>query len=321
VFDMDVVKLATVNYYVVDRRSMRYFKDTFDARQKQAFSIPYGLQHRDPHQHEIMANRDAEEEVLHFEEDPITVPLSAILDQFVSQPEKGQKLASLSSLADQIFEERNRAVAAAKKAKVFTADVSRDDRFESVAYIELPQSLGSGFYVRDDIVMTNYHVVEESDFVEIRLYDGSETFGRVIAKDIHRDLALVKVQARRKPLAFYHANTVPVGATVEVIGNPHGFKFSLSRGVISAVREHHSIMGPKSKNVLFIQIDAAISPGNSGGPVFLGDSVVSVVDWGDSEDRAQNLNFTIHYSEVLEFMRKNDIEPILASEEDIHAKN
>jgi S1-C subfamily serine protease len=61
------------------------------------------------------------------------------------------------------------------------------------------------------------------------------------------------------------------------------------------------------KDVLFVQIDAATSPGNSGGPVFMGDQVISVVDWGDAQDGSENLNFSIHYSEVMEFLKRHDV--------------
>jgi serine protease Do len=318
VFDLEVVKLATVNYYVVDVRAKRYFKDVFDLRESQSFSVAYGVNPKDPHRRDILAGKETEEDVTDFEDAPVHVPLSAILEQFASQPGKGKPLVSLASLADQIFADRNRAVELAKKTRVFTGDEGSDERFKAVVYVSLPRSLGSGFYVRDDVVMTNYHVVEESDFVEIRLYDGAETFGKVIAKDIQHDLALIKVQARRKPLKFYSGNSLPLGATAEVIGNPEGFKFSISRGVISAVRRDTPPMAMQSGKNLYIQTDAAINPGNSGGPLFLGDAVIGVVDFVIRE--SEGLNFAIHYSDALAFMKKSGIEPMLAKEEDVHVK-
>jgi S1-C subfamily serine protease len=318
IFDMETVKLATVNYYVVDMRARRYFKDVFDVRESQSFSVAYGVNLKDPHRQDILANKDDEEDVTDFEDAPVRIPLSAILEQFASQPAKGRPLVSLASLADQIFADRNRAVELAKKTRMFTGDEGSDERFKAVVYVSLPQSRGSGFYVRDDVVMTNYHVVEDSDFVEIRLYDGAETFGKVIAKDIQHDLALIKVQARRKPLRFYSGNSLPLGATAEVIGNPQGYKFSISRGVISAVRRHRPLMAMQSKPNLYIQTDAAINPGNSGGPLFLGDAVIGVVDF--TRVQSEGLNFAIHYSDALAFMKKSGIEPVLAKEENQHVK-
>ncbi len=121
------------------------------------------------------------------------------------------------------------------------------------------------------------------------------------------DLALIKVQSRGKPVRFFTSNTIDLGKTVEVIGHPERLEFSITRGVISAIRNHASINLPKGSGdkVLYIQTDAPINHGNSGGPLFLGDYVIGVNTWGKSRTIAEGLNFSVHYSEVLNFLKEH----------------
>jgi len=139
----------------------------------------------------------------------------------------------------------------------------------------------------------------------------------VIAKDVRIDLALIKVQSRGKPVHFYTDRSIDLGATVEAIGHPNRLEFSITRGVISSVRRQDNInigsvtnsrgkpFGGGGKGVLFIQTDAPINPGNSGGPLFLKDKVIGVNTWGKGPMGADSgMNFSVHYSEVLEFIKE-----------------
>ena len=125
-----------------------------------------------------------------------------------------------------------------RRQETYTVSIPQDTRFDSVVVV-LPAGggTGSGFFVKDDVVLTNYHVIENSKFVELRLYDGSGTFGKVIGQDAKLDLALVKVQARGIPAQFYREESLLLGGQVEAIGHPDGLCFSVTRGVVSAVRE------------------------------------------------------------------------------------
>lgn len=167
--------------------------------------------------------------------------------------------------------------------------------------------LGTGFYVRDDLVLTNYHVTEGAQFVEMKLFGGQESFGKVISKDIRLDLALIKTQSRGIPVTFYTENKLPLGKTVEAIGHPKRLEFSIARGVVSAIRKIQSKRASGGKPILFIQTDTAINPGNSGGPLFLGKKVVGVNTQKLAATGLEGLGFSIHYSEVLNFLRKNNV--------------
>ena len=137
----------------------------------------------------------------------------------------------------------------------------RDDREKS---IEL--GLGSGVIVDPKgVILTNYHVVEGADFVEVRLADGRRLSSQDVAGDKKTDLAIVRIRPD-KPLPFLtlgDSARMEVGDRVLAVGAPFGLAGSVTHGIISA----------KSRNLKlnmyedFLQTDAAINPGNSGGPL------------------------------------------------------
>ena len=244
----------------------------------------------------ILDRNDTEEAVDGWERTPTSVRLSQIVDHYLANRSEAKTLPPLATLRSEMLEDKNVALLKYKE-QTFEGSSEADPRFDSVVVIYMGSGgLGSGFFVRPDVVMTNYHVVKELKFAEMKLYDGQETFGKIMAKDVRLDLALIKVQSRGKPVRFYRENKLPLGSTVEVIGHPHRYEFAITRGVVSAVRKLRDVNIKSAKKVMFVQIDAATSPGNSGGPVFLKDRVVSVVSWGNNLPGAENLNFTIHYT-------------------------
>jgi serine protease Do len=214
------------------------------------------------------------------------------------------------ALRDEMLRDKNTALAAVQANRV-EPTARTDQRMESVVAIYVGGGgMGSGFYITPDLVMTNYHVVEQSRLVEMRLSNGQETFGRVEASDVRLDLALIRVQTRGKPVQFFDGNRLDLGASVDVLGHPARLLFSLTRGVVSAVRTGPSPNEVGGRPFLQLQYDAASSPGNSGGPVFMNDKVVAVVSYGKpGEQRTnQNLNFGIHYREVLDWLREKNIQ-------------
>lgn len=131
------------------------------------------------------------------------------------------------------------------------------------------RSMGSGFVISaDGYVLTNNHVVEDADTIQVRLIDRREYEAEVVGTDPRSDLALLKIDAEDLPhLEFAKADSVKVGEWVLAIGSPFGLDYSVSAGIVSAVGR--SIPGPRESNyVPFIQTDVAINPGNSGGPLF-----------------------------------------------------
>jgi serine protease Do len=318
VFDVDGSKALTVNYVVVDKVAKRYFKSVFDVVENQKFRLAKDIDRTDPNRDRIHVDHSFDKDIKDWEESPVLIRLSQLLEHAAGA--EARPFASVTTLLDELGRDRNAAVARAEAEK-YDARPLNDPRFDSVVAIYHAHGMGSGFYVRPSIVMTNYHVVEGNDIVELKRYDGRETFGQVIAKDVKLDLALVKVQDRGRPVSFYTGRDLPVGQPMEIIGHPGGYRFTITRGVISSVRRLKSLLTQDAPTdghrinkyrdgVLYIQTDAAQNHGNSGGPWFVGDKVIGVADWGEYEPspnqqdqaRMAGLNFAVHYAEAQRFL-------------------
>ena len=302
-------KTAIVNYYIVDRRRQVVFRDSFDAVETRNFEVAYGIDSEDRHRTRHLGDFDAESDVASFEGAAMVVTVDDLMRQFFEQRKKAERLPDLVTLRREIVEAKNIVLAEFQADRVRSAPATAfADLAQSVVAIFSPdgKSIGSGFYVNDDLVLSNQHVVDGTKYVEIKLRNGLETFGKVIAVDVRRDLALVRVEARGVPVGFFVGNELPVGETVVAIGHPNGLEFSASRGIVSAVREMRSrrVGGRKAWHV---QTDAAINPGNSGGPLFLDGAVVGVNTWRFGEMSDTGLNFALHYKEAIEFLRENDV--------------
>ncbi len=126
-------------------------------------------------------------------------------------------------------------------------------------------SLGSGVIVSTDgYIMTNHHVVEAADKIEVALADGRKARAHVIGSDPETDLAVIKIDLPGgvPAITFGHPETAHVGDIVLAIGNPFGVGETVTMGIISALKRDHLGLNTFEN---FIQTDAAINPGNSGG--------------------------------------------------------
>jgi len=126
------------------------------------------------------------------------------------------------------------------------------------------EGLGSGVIVSDQgYILTNHHVVESVDQIEVALADSRKVAARVVGTDPDTDLAVLKVDLQKLPaIAFARADQVRVGDFVLAIGNPFGIGQTVTLGIVSGLgRSHLGITTYEN----FIQTDAAINPGNSGG--------------------------------------------------------
>ncbi len=130
------------------------------------------------------------------------------------------------------------------------------------------RGVGSGFIVSEDgRILTNAHVVEGADTVQVTLKDGRSLEGRVLGADPVTDVAVIKVEANDLPtVAVSNAELLP-GEVAIAIGNPLGLDNTVTVGIVSAVGRTSNQVGIPDKRIDFIQTDAAINPGNSGGPL------------------------------------------------------
>ena len=133
----------------------------------------------------------------------------------------------------------------------------------------IEQSQGSGFIFADGLVITNAHVVSDSEKIIIGLTDGRKFNGKVIGQDSISDLAIVKILGQGPwPKAILgNSNQIQVGDWAIAIGNPYGLENTVTLGIISNLNRNVSQLGIYDKRFNLIQTDAAINPGNSGGPL------------------------------------------------------
>ncbi len=135
---------------------------------------------------------------------------------------------------------------------------------------QLPQnrpkkSHGSGFFIKDGFVLTNAHVVSGANMITVITTDQKEYDADLIGIDKKTDVALLKINAKNPPsVKVGNSDKIEVGNWVVAIGSPFGFDYTATKGIISAV----SRSLPDGTYVPFIQTDAAVNPGNSGGPLF-----------------------------------------------------
>ncbi|MGJ8547023.1 MAG: Do family serine endopeptidase [Sulfitobacter sp.] len=142
----------------------------------------------------------------------------------------------------------------------------RNNRDDESPRARRSSALGSGFVISEDgYVVTNNHVIEGADEITIEFFSGEELVAKVIGTDPNTDIALLKVEASA-PLPFVNfgdSDLARVGDWVIAMGNPLGQGFSVSAGIVSA--RNRALSGTYDD---YIQTDAAINRGNSGGPLF-----------------------------------------------------
>jgi S1-C subfamily serine protease len=169
--------------------------------------------------------------------------------------------------------------------------------------------MGSGFFVSDDgYILTAAHVLEEieNNTVKIKTMEGEVIDAIIILEDNDSDTSILKAEGSFSHLELGDTERLNTGSKVFALGAPEGFSFSASEGIVSAVREVREITDEiglevgLGKNITVVQTDAAITHGNSGGPLIdkrgrvvgLNSFGIGVSSWGGYDD-VEGLNFAI----------------------------
>lgn len=166
----------------------------------------------------------------------------------------------------------------------------------SAVAIRCTRSLGAGFFVGEDLVMTNAHVVcPPGDTMRVVLRGGQSVPGDTVRKDDRLDLALVRVTGvRGQPIPLGDAGALKAGDRVVLVGSPVGMEFTYHEGVVS--NPSRPLLG-----LSYIQMDARVNPGNSGGPlVDDGGRVVGVVSLKRADAEGIGLALPINYAYAAE---------------------
>ncbi|MGN7613470.1 S1C family serine protease [Magnetococcales bacterium HHB-1] len=329
-------KNLTLFYYLIDLQQKHYFKSSLDLVEKKSFHFAPAQAEKHPsmpkttlflpkerrgsstQQQGVWDHHDDERDALLWEDAPVAIKLSQLVDHYLGSKDRVQRIPNQEMLYEMIVQDKNRAL-----DRVTLNDYQQppieDSRFKSVVRIDTQDRvLGSGFYITPNVIMTNWHVVEEANYVELFHSDQQKSLGRVFARDVRLDIALIRTAQQGLPVQFYPHTRLKLGETVEALGHPVGYNFSVSRGVVSALRRLPSINLKKSywrrkekrsgggKDVLLIQTDAAINGGNSGGPLFLENWVIGMNTWSrvrQGDHLLHGLNFAVHYAELITFAK------------------
>ncbi|MFM1899969.1 MAG: PDZ domain-containing protein [Synechococcaceae bacterium WB9_4xC_028] len=152
---------------------------------------------------------------------------------------------------------------------------------------------GSGFITRSDgLIFTNAHVVEGADQVSVTLPDGRSYSGKVLGGDPLTDVAVVKVVAEKLPVApLGNSDDLKPGEWAIAIGNPLGLNNTVTAGIISAVERTNAVGA--GQRVPYIQTDAAVNPGNSGGPLINASGQVIGINTAIRQAPGAGLSFAI----------------------------
>ena len=141
---------------------------------------------------------------------------------------------------------------------------------DSVVLIQTNLGLGSGFvYDMKGHIITNHHVIEDAETIQVTFLDGNITSASIVGTDIYSDTAVIKVDPEvttLHPVVLGSSSELTVGEPVAAMGNPFGLSDTLTAGIVSSLERSLTATGGYVI-IDIIQIDAAVNPGNSGGPL------------------------------------------------------
>jgi len=219
-------------------------------------------------------------------------------------------LPAQGQISDELYQRLSATFKEAKKSKTLAA-ISIPFLIEKTlpAVVQIiglnddkkPFKFGSGFFVSKNLVITNYHVIEGSDTIVVKTHDGKYIeVNMILSKNPVYDLALIKVETPQQALHILKLEKKEprIGETIFAIGSPLGLEYTVSDGIISALRNYKG-------RIKVLQITAPISQGSSGGPIInLNGDVVGVATM--SIEEGQNLNFAVSVNNIFNMIKQTE---------------
>lgn len=178
-----------------------------------------------------------------------------------------------------------------------------ENSIPSIVRIESNKGFGTGFFVKNNYILTNYHVTSGDKEVNIIFSNGSTTIGTVTAYDIKKDIALIRIDKIFKSVPLSLSKNITLGQAILTIGHPLGINYTVSKGIVSNKNINIEI---RENKINVFQIDAIVDYGNSGGPIMdLNGQVIGMTTAKSSSQDVEHIAFGISSSTILLFINKN----------------
>ncbi|WP_136810788.1 trypsin-like peptidase domain-containing protein [Desulfosediminicola flagellatus] len=306
--EMEVKVTKNLKYYlyVLDPNTKKVRYKSFPKTESRTFILQYNKHEKDS---TSKRTEDIESDVTNYESGIVKLSLTTneIIEGLLNTPYSefettsyNASLGFLQTPAKRKTKQKQPLVATnGKLSKLLNSVVAIQDNGG--------KTIGTGFFVSTDLVLSNKHVVGDRHIVSVTTKDSKQLVGTVINTHYDLDLALLRVNGSGIPAELYNGPAITEGKDVIAIGNPMGLEYSVTKGIVSSIRKQKDNIKPFSSERVYIQTDVSINPGNSGGPLFADGKVIGINTMKLVRKDVEGIGFAIHYNEIADYLRENNV--------------